>query len=97
MSDNCAISASTRITQAPGQVSTELDNEIVIMSVEEGAYFSMNPVASDIWSRIAEPMAFSALLAALAEEYDAVPDMIEADVRALLASLLKDNLIALEN
>lgn len=97
MSDNCTITASTSITQAPGQVSADLDNEVVIMSVEEGAYFNMNPVASDIWSRIAEPVAFSTLLSALAEQYDAGPDVIEADVRELLATLFKDNLIALEN
>jgi hypothetical protein len=61
-----------------------LDDGIVLMSVEQGRYFSLDAIGRDIWQRIAEPCTLAELVDHLAAAYDAPRETIAHDVSAWL-------------
>jgi hypothetical protein len=85
----------TVIARSASVVASEVDGELMMMSIERGQYFSLNDIASDVWGRLAEPRTFGALVEQLAGDYAAPPDAIAADLRALLASMRERDVIEL--
>ena len=51
-------------------VFTDLDDTIVMMDVDEGQYYELDPVASRIWTLIDEQQTIQSICGALMEEYD---------------------------
>ncbi len=76
-------------------LTTQLDTEIVAMDVDSGAYFGFNPVASQIWTMLAQPMTLRALCEQLCARYNVAPDVCEKDVRALLDQMRRENVLEL--
>ena len=72
---------------------TELDGEIVLMSVETGKYYGLDATGSAIWRHLAEPVALTALVAALADEFEADRESLERDVRDFIGTLAERQLI----
>lgn len=81
------------LSRKPDVLSTEIDGEIVLMSVREGCYVGLNEVGSEIWRRIEAPVRVSALCADLAQAYDGDPRAIERDVLELLNQLNERRLL----
>src|SRR5207237_792172 len=65
-----AIADATVISRSPSVLAAEVDGEIVMMSIEEGRYFGLDDIASDIWKRIEQPCSFAGLIDRLAADYD---------------------------
>ncbi len=88
------ISRNSVVVVAQRQVSSELlDDEVVVLDVQEGAYFVLNPVGARIWSLIQEPKTVGALIDALLEEYDVEEDRCAREVTDLLQDLARRKLI----
>ena len=52
-----------RLSRVENLLSTELDQETVLMSLDAGAYYGLEGPARTIWETLAAPMTFSALVA----------------------------------
>ena len=89
------IGEGTVIARSSSVVASEVDGELMMMSIERGQYFSLNDVASDVWRRLAEPCAFGDLVEQLATSYDAPPDAIAADLRTLLERMRERDVVDL--
>lgn len=87
------ISATSTVCQSEDQVSTELDGEVVLMSIEKGAYFGLNNVLSRIWKLIETPITVNQLCAALMTEYEVEAETCRKDVIEALQTLAEKNLI----
>lgn len=74
-------------------ISAEIMDETVMMSVEKGQYFGLNPVASRIWEVLAEPIQVSALCDQLRKEFDVDLETCRQDVLDLLQKLLRWEMI----
>lgn len=70
----------------------DLDGEAVILDLNAGTYFGLNPVGTRIWRLIAEKGALQAVFDALCAEYDAAPETLEHDLLALVSSLVEARL-----
>ncbi len=81
------------LSRNPSHVSTTLDGETVLMSIQTGRYYGMDPVASRIWELLEKPLGFSALAETLAAEYEGDRSVIEADLVTFLRKMLEENLI----
>jgi hypothetical protein len=76
------------------QVSCELDDEAVILSLKDGLYYGLNPVAARIWGLVQEkPRTFGSICALLTREYDVAEDRCEREVRILMNRLIEWSLI----
>ena len=71
----------------------EIDNEVVMLNVEKGKYYGMNPVATDIWKRLETAMTIKSLLDVLANSYDISLEQCENDVMPFIKQLIDNGLI----
>ena len=90
-----AIDSATRISRSPSVLTAEVDGEIVMMSIEQGRYFGLDDIGSDIWKRLEQPCSFATLIDRLAADYDADRATIAADVEALLGRMAEQDVVRL--
>jgi hypothetical protein len=88
-----AITPDSVICQSQSQVSTEIDGETVLLSIDKGNYYGMNKVLTAIWNWLEQPMKVSDICHKLTETYDVSGDVCEKDVRMVLGELRKEGLI----
>lgn len=68
-------------------VETTIEDEIVVMNIDTGDFFSLRDTARDIWRLIDGEHDRLAIVTALAQEYDAPESALAADLDAFLAEL----------
>lgn len=62
-------------------------DELLMMSIEKGSYFSLNAVATRIWELLESPITFDELVARLMQEYEVPADTCRREVERFLAAL----------
>lgn len=73
---------------------TEIDDEVVVMDLEKGDFFSFRDTALEIW-RLADGTRDQAgIVTALAQDFDVTESMIAADVAAFLEQVMAAGLLA---
>jgi hypothetical protein len=85
-----------KLVRAQEILSTELDQETVLMSIDAGAYYGMGGTARSVWEKLAAPIAFSALVDELAGEYEVPREACAADLQRFLAELEREGLLRVE-
>ena len=87
------ITLDTTVVRAEGLLSTDLDEETILMSIEQGAYYGMDLTARRTWELLATPQKVSQLCMRLAEEYNVDPEVCSPDILAFLEELFREGLI----
>lgn len=82
------------IKQANRFTETEIDEEIVVMRLDNGEFFSLAGSAAVTWRLIDGTRDRNALIATLADEHDADEATIASDVDEFLRQLRDGGLIA---
>jgi pyrroloquinoline quinone biosynthesis protein D len=72
---------------------TAIDDEVVVMSLENGDFFSLTGTARDIWMLIDGTRDRAALLDQLAAQYECPEAEIAQDIDAFLAQLNQAGLL----
>jgi len=85
---NALVKRNGRFTEA------DLDDEIVVMRLDNGEFFSLTGTSAAIWRLIDGSRDRRALVATLTADYDADESEIAADVDALLVQLRDTGLLA---
>ncbi len=67
--------------------------ELALLHTGSQRYFGLNPTASEIWRLLANRLAMSAIIAQLAQRYDANPAAIAVEVRRVIAALVQAGLL----
>jgi hypothetical protein len=91
-----AITNNSVVVAITSQVSCDLGGEEVILSLDNGVYYGLDPVGTWIWSLIQEPKVVSDILVSLLERYDVEPERGESDLQALLCDLASEGLIEVD-
>ena len=73
---------------------TRIDDEIVVMSLSSGDFFSLQGSAAAIWELIDGSRDRAAVLATLVRDYDAPETVLAAEFDAFLAELRGNGLLA---
>ena len=90
-----AIADATVISRSPSVLTADVDGEIVMMSIEQGRYFGLDDIGSDIWRRIEQPCSFAELIKRLTVDYEADRATIAADVQSLLGRMAAQDVVRL--
>jgi hypothetical protein len=90
-----AVRDATAISRSPSVLTAEVDGEVVMMSIEQGRYFGLDDIGSDIWKRLDTPCSFAELIDRLASDYDADQATIAADVCDLLSRMAEQDVVRL--
>lgn len=88
-----AIEPHTRVRQAADILASDVAGETVLMNPELGEYYSLDPVASDIWRRIARGITLQDLVEELTDHYNGDASVVREDTLALLGTLAAKRLI----
>ena len=72
---------------------TRIDDEVVIMNLASGDFFSLTDSAAAIWDLLDGTRNRAAMLAALAERYDTSPVELASDLDIFLGELRGGGLI----
>lgn len=87
------LSPTSEVVRRPHPLEADIGDTQVLLDVEQGVYFGLNPVATSIWRRLEKPVRVDELCRSLRVEYEAEETRLEADVLAFLAKLEAQNLI----
>jgi len=87
----------TTVVSSPEQVSSQLDNELVILDTKNGGYFGLNEVGSRIWSLMQTPILVSSIRDTLLDEYEVGQEELEMDIINILSALQDVELIQIVN
>ena len=74
-------------------ISTEIDNESVLLNIENNKYFRTPATANRIWSMLSMPIAIVEIVETLLTEYNVSREQCEKDVFNFLNVMLANNLI----
>jgi hypothetical protein len=69
------------------QVACAVGGEAVILHLDDGIYYSLNPVGARVWDLLQEPRTTDELVARVVEEFDVAADRCRMDVEELLSAL----------
>lgn len=84
----------TRFAQSTRCVSTEVGAETVLLHLDEGMYFGLDPVGMVIWEAMAaEGTTLDGLTGAVCAAFDVGPETAERDIRDFLAKLEDHKLV----
>ncbi|MHB9131967.1 MAG: PqqD family peptide modification chaperone [Armatimonadota bacterium] len=87
------LSEQMTVVAAAGCISSNLEEEEVILNLETGVYYGLNPVGARIWALIQQPRAIADICATLVDEYDVEPARCRQDALDLLTQLADAQLI----
>lgn len=88
-----AIDLSTLVKQSPAQVSTALDEEVVILNLENSLYFGLEGVAACIWNAIKAPTNAAEICREVTEQFDVGEEQCRREVLEFLEELASAGLI----
>jgi hypothetical protein len=83
----------TTFVRRTNLVETEIDGEVVMMSLERGNCYGLDNSAARIWKLLEAPMSVAKLCEALSSEYAVDPEDCQAEVLTFLEQLRQENLI----
>lgn len=93
MNDRKNIDLEQIVKRSSDIISSEVDGEVVMMSVDQGMYFGMDSIGGEIWKKLEEPKSISALCKELSQEYNESYTTIEEDVVKFIHDLLQNNIV----
>ena len=77
-------------------LSSDMDGETVMMSVENSEYYSLSKVGTKIYDILLTEMTFSNLIDILTKEYDVARDICEKDTKEFIIDLINKNIIKIK-
>lgn len=83
----------TRLVRNPRLVSTDMDGETVLMSIEKGMYYGFRQVAARTWELLRAPRTLGELCRTLREEYEVDEETCQRDVSSFVLQLVEHDLV----
>ena len=87
------VEISTWIVRSQEVLNSEVDGEIVMMSIDQGTYSGLDGIGSEIWRLIETPSRVSEICDVMMERYDVERETCERDVLLFLNDLASDDTI----
>jgi len=90
---NRTLSPLSRLRIPEGILFQDLQGETVLLNLNTGVYFGLDPVGTRIWHLIQEQQSLQKVLDALLDEYDVTNDQCAQDLFSLVALMQEKGLI----
>lgn len=71
----------------------ELDDNQVMMHLEKGKYFGLNPVGKRIWELIEQPKSYDELIQILLAEYEVSAEQCTQEVQSFLNKAINYDIV----
>jgi hypothetical protein len=88
-----SLTPDSRVVRSEEFITSTVDNELVMMSLEKGTYYGLDAIGSQIWEHIAAPITIDALCQNLVDAFEVDPAQCQTDVLAFLNELHKEGMV----
>ena len=82
--------------RAPNMLQSEIDGDIIALSVDKGMCYGLNSVGSQIWRALNDWNSIESICAALAQEFEVDRATCEEEVVRLLGELHAEGLLEIQ-
>jgi hypothetical protein len=86
------LSLQSMIGRGAEHVETRIGDQTLMMSVDQGKYYSVDATAGRIWDLIEHPRSIKGIVDLLTEEYDVSAEDCEHQVKAFVGELIANGL-----
>jgi len=83
----------TKVTIPKDVLFHKVEDEMVLLNLVNGKYFTLDDVGADIWSLIVEKGDLEAVHQGLIQQYDVNPQNLEHDLLELAGRLVENELL----
>ncbi len=94
---NSEIGPDTILRRKQDQLFSEIDGEVVMLSVENSEYYGMDKVGSRIWQLIEKPISLKELIGMLLDEYEVTEEQCTKDTLMFLEQLMEKDLVEISD
>lgn len=91
-----ALTLQSVVAQSPDLVGSKIEEHTALLSITNGAYYNLNPVASRVWQLIEQPRAAAVVVEQLLTEYAVERTQCEAQTLAFLQQLADAGLLTVQ-
>ena len=82
-----------KVIRSDEVLTSEVDGEVVMMSIDNGTYSGLDAIGSKIWELLEKPITVSEICDIMEARYDVERDVCEKDVLSFLEDLASDSTI----
>ena len=93
MSKKYKVELNSIVKQSEELVASDMDGEVVMMSIEQGKYYGLDDIASAIWPLIEAPCTVALLCDKLREQFYVSATQCQEDVLAFLNDMAEKEII----
>lgn len=93
MTSSAIIDLHSTVKRSPQLVSSDVDDDIIILSIENGRYYGTQTVGKRIWTIISDAVSVDDICATLLREFDVSREVCETEVLAFLRQLHQEGLL----
>src|SRR6476469_1972466 len=97
MSSQQQMSADCVVERSPDVIAAEVDQDLVMVSIENGFYYGTSNVGREIWEAIEQPKKVSELINELTANYNVERNVCEEQTLSFLEQLFAENLVKVKN
>ena len=83
------ISSTTTLQQNHSLITSQIDDELLILDSRTGEYFKIDPVGLSIWKLLKEPIEVQQLLDQLVEDFEVEEAQCKADTLPFIEMLVE--------
>ena len=93
MNKNKTVTLQSTVLQNKNILSSNIDDEAILLCIRNSKYYGMNPIGSDIWNLLQEPIRIDELIKQLKEKYTVDDNRCAKDVIEFITMLAKKELV----
>ncbi len=82
-----------RLAPSSDAVESRVGDETVLLHLQSGTYFGLDPMGTRIWAMLKEGLAPSVICERLTQEFDVTKEIVEADTRRFLGELKANDIL----
>lgn len=83
----------SRIEISPSVIYRDVSGEIVLLNLQSGVYYGLDPVGSRMWQLLMEQRPLDDVCSVMLEEYDVAAEVLRADLSRLVDELSSKGLV----
>lgn len=90
------LTEATMIHADPNLIVSQMGSDVVMLSIEQGNYYGLNPVAARIWQLIGQDTSIGTICEQLKSEFEVAPEECASAVYAFINRLLDERLVEIK-
>ena len=79
---------------APNVAWRRVEEEAVLLNVDTSAYYSLDPIAADIWERLGKGDSLAKIIRRISQDFDTPEDRVAKDAAGFIHDLLQEELLS---